>query len=176
MRTPALSLGVIIGVITVGATGLATPPTLASQKPSAKQQSAGRNAIDRWNQMSPEERERELAKLPPERARLIRERIRRFNQLPPEEKRQLRERYQRFQQLPPDKQQIVRQRMREFRELPLDRRPAIRRELDQIRALPESERRARLNSEEFRSRFSPQEQQIIRDIAENFPAPASQPK
>ena len=144
----------------------AREPTVASDKPAAPQ---ARNPIDRWNQMSPEERERELAKLPPERARRIRERIRRYNQLPPREKQALREGYRKFAQLPPDKQEIVRQSLRDFRQLPLERRPLVRQEIGRLRALPEAQRGARLNSEEFRSQFSPRERQIILNITEYLP-------
>jgi hypothetical protein len=150
-------------VIVIAAAG---EPTVASDQAAAPQ---ARNPIDRWNQMSPEERERQLAKLPPERARQIRERIRRYNQLPPREKQALREGYQKFAQLSPERQEIVRQRLRDFRQLPLDRRPLVRREIAQLRALPEGQRDARMNSGEFRSQFSPRERQIIRDITEYLP-------
>jgi Protein of unknown function (DUF3106) len=148
------------------AAAVAGKPTVASDKPAAPQ---SRNPIDRWNQMSPEERERELAKLPPERARQIRERIRRYNQLPPREKQALREGYQKFAQLSPERQEVVRQRMRDFRQLPQSRRQLVRREIGQLRALPEPQRGARMNSEEFRSQFSPRERQIVRDITEYLP-------
>src|ERR1700728_3253791 len=83
MRRFLLSCGWAM-VIAVGvAAAVSGQPTVASNTSAAPQ---ARNPIDRWNQMSPEERERELAKLPPERARKIRERIRRYNQLPPREK------------------------------------------------------------------------------------------
>ncbi len=127
------------------------------------------NAIDRWNQMSPEERERELAKLPPARAKLIRQRIQRYNQMHPEEQQQLRERYQTFSQLPPDKKQLVRTRWSEFRQLPPARRPLLHREIQQLRQMPDAQRQARLNSEDFHSRFSPPEQQIIRDLSTYLP-------
>ncbi len=130
-----------------------------------------RNPIERWNQMTPEERERELAKLPPERARIIRERIRRYNQLPEPEREALSERYRHFSELPPDKQQVVRERLKQFRQLPATRRPLVHAEVVRLRRLSESERRSQLNSAEFRSRFSPDEQQIIRDVTENFPTP-----
>ena len=168
MSSIILSCGLAIALVVAVS---AAQPAVSSSKPSAPRQARAGNPIDRWNQMSPEERERALSRLPPARARVIRERIRRYNQLPEREKQALRERYQRFSQLPPDKQAIVRQRMQEFRQLPLARRPVIRREVDQLRAMPEAQRRARLNSEEFRSRFSLQEQQIVRDIAEILPAP-----
>jgi hypothetical protein len=154
----------VLAVASVAA--VAGKPAVASDQPAAPQ---SRNPIDRWNQMSPEERERELAKLPPERARQIRERIRRFNQLPPWEKQALRERYQKFAQLSPERQEIVRQRMRDFRQLPPSRRQLVRREIEHLRWLPEPQRGARMNSEEFRSRFSPRERQIVRDITEYLP-------
>ncbi|MGA2591453.1 MAG: DUF3106 domain-containing protein [Bryobacteraceae bacterium] len=164
MRPLALSFGLAIAFAAAGQTA---PPARAADESAATQQQPTGNPIDRWNRMSPEERERQLAKLPPERARLIRERLRQYNQLPPEEKETLRENYQRFTQLPPEKQEIVRQRMREFRELPQARRLVIRHEMEALRALPESERHARMNSEAFRTQFSPPEQQIIRDVTEN---------
>jgi hypothetical protein len=167
MRSMILTCGLAVVLAVAAAAG---QPKAASGQ-SAVSQAPAVNPIDRWNQMSPEERERELAKLPPWRARIIRERIRRYNQLPPAEKQALRERYQRFSQLPPEQQALVRRRLQEFRQLPLARRPVVRREVELLRALPEAERRARLNSEEFRTRFSPQEQEIVRDITEIFPQP-----
>jgi hypothetical protein len=136
-------------------------------KPSGQQ--LLENSIDRWNRMSPEERERELAKLPPARARLIRQRIRRYNQMNPDEQQALRERYQTFSQLPPARQQIIRERLREFRQLPVARRPIVHGEVEQLRLLPETQREGRLSSDEFRGRYSPQEQQIIRDLSTYLP-------
>jgi len=138
------------------------------QEPPAGQQ-ALENSIDRWNRMSPEERERELAKLPPARARLIRQRIWRYNHMPPEEQQALRERYQTFSQLPPDRRRIVRARLEEFRQLPAARRPVVHQETERLRLLPEAQRQATMNSDEFRGRFSPQEQQIIRDLSTYLP-------
>jgi hypothetical protein len=150
---------------------------LAAAGPARSQQGPDRptagppqaNPIDRWNRMSPEERERELAKLPPARARAIRQRIWRYNHMRPEEQQALRQRYQTFSQLPPDKQQVVRQRLREFHQLPPGRQPQVHREVVQLRSLPEGQRQARMNSDEFRGRFSPQERQIIRDLSAYFP-------
>jgi len=127
------------------------------------------NPIDRWNRMSPAQRERELSKLPPARARLIRQRIWRYNHMRPEEQQALRERYQTFSQLPPDKQQIVRDRLREFHQLPQARRPVVHSEIARLRSWPEAQRQARMIGDEFRSQFSPQEQQIIRDLSAYLP-------
>jgi predicted Fe-S protein YdhL (DUF1289 family) len=136
----------------------------------AAAQRPARNSIDRWNQMSPAERERQLARLPPEQARRIRERIRQYNQLPPREKQDLRERYQRFLQLPHAKQELIRSRIREFRQLSPERRQAVQRAFKQLRDLPEAQRRARLDSPEF-SDLSPQERQILADVTEYLAIP-----
>jgi hypothetical protein len=144
----------------------AAPPAMPQQRPDPLE-----NSIDRWNRMSPEERERELAKLPPARARLIRQRLRRYNQMQPQEQQALRQRYQTFSQLPAAKQEVVRQRLREFRQLPTARQPVVHHEVEQLRLLPEDQREARLNSEDFRGRYSPQEQQIIHDLTEYLEPP-----
>lgn len=135
----------------------------------AAQQQIEDNSIDRWNRMSPKERERELAKLPPARARMIRQRIQRYNQMNPEEQQALRERYQIFTQLPPEKRQAVRQRFRELQQLPGPRQRVVHREVQQLRLLPPGQREALMNSDEFRSQFSPQEQQIVRDLSAYLP-------
>jgi hypothetical protein len=148
----------------------AVAPARSQQEPDKSPgQQLLENSIDRWNRMSPEERERQLAKLPPDRAALIRQRIRRYNQMHPVEQQALRERYQTFSQLPLDRQQIVRDRLREFRQLPEARRPIVHAEVEQMRLLPEAQRQARMSGDEFRSQFSPPEQQIIRDLSTYLP-------
>ncbi len=138
--------------------------------PSAQQQQIEDNSIDRWNQMSPEERERELAKLPPARARMIRQRIQRYNQMNPEEQQALRERYQLFTQLSPEKRQDRPPAYsRTAARLTGPRQRVVHREIQQLRLLPPGQRQARMSSEEFRNQFSPQEQQIVRDLSTYLP-------
>jgi Protein of unknown function (DUF3106) len=127
------------------------------------------NAIERWNRMTPAQRERELAKLPPARAAQIRERIRQFNSLPPAMRQALIARERRLEQLPPRQQALVRERLTELRQLPPGRAVLVRGAIRRLSALPAAQRRARFASPGFQSRFSPQEQHIIRDITENFP-------
>jgi Protein of unknown function (DUF3106) len=143
-----------------------------SEKKATPPQRIPRNAIDRWNQMSPEERERALSKLPPEKAKQIRERIQRYNALPPQEKLALGERYRRFEELPPEQQENVRQCLKDIRQMRVERRAMVGAEIRQLWAMPEDHRRARLNSDDLRSRFTPRERQIIETIGENF-APSS---
>jgi hypothetical protein len=47
----------------------------------------------------------------------------------------------------------------------------VKQEYEQLRAMPESERTARMNSEAFRNRYSPSEQQMLRDLSQTFGSP-----
>ena len=87
---------------------------------------------------------------------------------PPQERQQLRDRYQAFSQLPPEQQTHARELFRQFNSLPEDRRPIVRREYEQLRSMPEAERNERMNSEAFRSRFNPAEQQMLQDLSRTF--------
>ncbi|MGA3039545.1 MAG: DUF3106 domain-containing protein [Bryobacteraceae bacterium] len=148
---------------------LAAGPARSQQAPGRPATQPDVNPIDRWNRMSPEQRERELAKLPPARAKRIRQRIWEYNHMRPEQRQALDERYQAFSQLPPERQQVVRERLREFRQLPPARQKLVHREVVQLRSMPRAQRQALLNGDEFRSRFSPQERQIIRDLMTSLP-------
>jgi hypothetical protein len=61
-------------------------------------------AVQRLLNMTPEEREKALAQLPPERRAQIEQRLNRLAQLPPEQRAELQQRYQEFQSLPKDRQ------------------------------------------------------------------------
>jgi predicted Fe-S protein YdhL (DUF1289 family) len=146
----------------------ARPPGQSGQAPNRLRPGT---ALDRWNSMSPEQRERALQKLPPERQQQIRRRLERFNSLPKEEQDRLRSRYERFSSLPPDRQQTVRRQIRNWSQLPDERRPVVSREFDQLRRLTPEERQARIQSDEFRARFSPHEQRILSDLSDNLALP-----
>jgi hypothetical protein len=125
--------------------------------------------LERWYRMPPEQRERALSRLPPERQRMIRERLERFNSLPPRRRMMLLGRYRYFSHLPPGRQEVLRRDLQRFREIPPDRRGGMTREIEELRAMTEAERRARAASGEFRSRYSPEERSMLLDLAENLP-------
>ena len=131
-----------------------------------------RTPIDRWNLMTPEQRERALRRLPPERRERIRAQIARFNSLPPREQQRLRERYARLAALPPDRQDLVRGDLRRLNQMPPERRRAVAREMRQLRNMPEAGRAARMESEAFRTSYSPEERRILEDLSENLVPPS----
>lgn len=134
-------------------------------------QRAKETPIERWMRMTPEERRSALAKLPPERRREIQQKLERFRSLPPEERQQLRERYQNFSRLTPVQQNHARELFRQFNSLPEDRRPLVRQEYEQLRSMAPPERQTRMNSAEFKSKFTSSEQQMLQDLAQTFGAP-----
>ncbi|HXB68004.1 MAG TPA: DUF3106 domain-containing protein [Candidatus Acidoferrales bacterium] len=129
------------------------------------------NPVQRLMAMPPEQRERVLEKYPPQQQANLRQRLDEFDKLPPAEKARRLQLLQSFSNLPPEKQQILARQLPAFNALPDDRRIVLRKELVQLWRMPESERQARLNSEAFKSQFSPSELQMLSDISQNYPFP-----
>jgi hypothetical protein len=80
-------------------------------------------------------------------------------------------RLEHFAALSPDKQVIVQRQMQALKQLPPARRQAIRRALLTLQSVPDAVRAARMNSRAFKSRFSPEEQQMISDLSEAWLLP-----
>ncbi len=144
----------------------------AGAGPGARRPAAARPmppAFERLSKMSPEQRQRVLEKLPPERKKQVEQRLEQYNKLSPEERERLREQYDVFRSLPPERQDAARRAFHRFNNLPDDRRPVVRQEFQKLRALPDDERRARMNSDEFRNKYSRNEQQLLADMTELLP-------
>lgn len=71
--------------------------------------------------------------------------------------------------MPPAQQKEVRRLAQAFRGLPADRRPVVRRELNTLRRLPEAQRDARIESPDFKKKYSSQEQEILRQSSALLP-------
>ena len=81
-------------------------------------------AVERFLQMSPEDQEKALSQLAPERRQQMEARLRRLQQLPPDQMQRLQEAYPAFQNLRPVRRQAVRAEIQELRKT----RPALRKE------------------------------------------------
>ena len=102
-------------------------------------------AVERFLQMSPEDQERALSQLTPERRQQVEESLRRLQQLPADQMQRLQEVYPDFLKLRPVRQQAVRAEIQELRKT----RPIFRKE--------------RLNNDA--RDFSPEEMDILRRVA-----------
>ncbi|MEP6534712.1 MAG: DUF3106 domain-containing protein [Bryobacteraceae bacterium] len=141
-----------------------------SKKPNTLHPPRARlNAVDRLSRMTPEQRQRALAKLSPERRAILEDRLERYNQLPAAQKERLRAQTETFQSMPPERQEAVRKTFRQFNNLPDDRRKPVQQELRRLRSMAEPERSERMNSEAFHNRYSPDERQILENLAALVP-------
>lgn len=121
-------------------------------------------------QMTPEERERALEKLPAPQQAKLRETLEKLDKLPQAQKDQIAMQTRIMDNLPAAKRRLVTQQVMAFNNLPPDRHVAMRRTLMQLMRMPEDERNAQLESEPFKKQFSPEEQGILRDLSSNLPA------
>jgi len=125
--------------------------------------------------MSPQEQERALRndpsfrQLSPERQQQLVNRLREFNSRPPEQRQRILDRMETFEHLPQDQRQQLRSMYGQMRNLPDDRRFAVRQAVRQLGGMSPAERERMLNSPQFQRRFSPQEQNLVRGLAELEP-------
>jgi hypothetical protein len=157
-------LGLRIAVAVLAVCGAAFPAAAQQQKPPkpppppkpAKSGAAGKPAggfknpqvkavedLDRFSKMSPQDREKALAKLPPQRRAVFEQRLARYEQMTPEQREK------------------VRQRVEEMESLPKDRQNAVKQEIQRLQALPFAQRKKAVESEAFKQRFSPDEQRLV---------------
>src|SRR5579863_2086178 len=127
------------------------------------------NPVQRLSQMTPEQRERILEQLPPDRHAQMRKQLENFDRLPPAQKERLSRLAQPLVALPPEKQRVVNQGIFGINHLSDDRKPPVARELRSLLNMTPDDRTARLNSSEFKKAYSPEEQKILSDLSNNLP-------
>jgi hypothetical protein len=121
--------------------------------------------VERLSKMPPKQRKQVLEKLPPERRAIVERRLEKYEKLGPAEKNQVRKQYDTFQHLPIEKQEALRRLYRRFNTLPEERRAPVGEELGRFRTMSSDERRARMNTDEFRNRYTQPEQQLLGQVA-----------
>jgi DNA-directed RNA polymerase subunit F len=115
--------------------------------------------------LPPDQRNRALSGLPPARRTQIEQRLNEYLKKPADERARDLEHLRRMQSLPPQKQNQVRASLRNLAALPQPRQRVVRQQINQLRPLSDTDRMALMNTEEFRNKFTPSEQQMIEDIS-----------
>ena len=115
---------------------------------------------------TPEERDRALEKLPRKLEEQLRAQLQRFDALPKPQQEIMIRRAERYAALSQEQRDVIRQRLSALRNLPPERRAAVGRTLRRLQPMSEEERLQTVASEEFKSRFSTEDQQIIADLSE----------
>jgi hypothetical protein len=124
------------------------------------------NPVARLYRASPEERERALEKLPARMQEQFRTRLKWYDNLPPNQQRLVLNRTDRFDALPADRRAAIKAQFAALNKLPQERKAAIVRALRSLEVMPDEQRTKLLAGDEFKSRFSPEEQNIIADLSE----------
>jgi hypothetical protein len=119
--------------------------------------------------MPPERREQMLERLPPQQQVRLRQALDNFDRLPPAERSRQMGILNMYANLPPGKQATLTTQIQFFNHLPDDRIAVLRPELLKLHRMSESERSDRIASDEFKSRFTPAEQQVLTEISPYFP-------
>ncbi len=122
-------------------------------------------------EMKPEDRDKFLQGLPPQRRQNIEKRLGEIEKMAPARRTRVLTRLEMLNSLPLQKQQQVRRSMRQLQELPEERKGLILRELQQMAPMTDEQRREHMNSEEFRNRYSVTEQQMMSNLSEVTPEP-----
>ena len=136
---------------------------------------ARQNLAEQLMTLSPEEQREfmhdnpRFQKLPPQQQENIQRRLEEFNKLPPAQRETLRGRYELFRQLSPEQQERARTLYRKWNEQPVERRQELRRAIRHLRESTPEERKVRMESEQFRGRFSEGERELLRGLVELAP-------
>ena len=129
----------------------------------------GERALERLENMTPEQRAKALQNLPLQRRQEIEQKLEVYDRLSPSERVRLRNQAERLASLPPQRQNQVRRSMQQFQNLPDDRKMMVKRELDRMTGMPDEARRSYMNTEEFRNRYTPVEQQMMQNLSQIMP-------
>jgi uncharacterized protein DUF3106 len=127
------------------------------------------NPVQRFLNMTPEEQERVMEKAPPAQRARLQEALARWNSQPEAQKQTAYRMYQSLSRLPPDQQALVQRQMNAFNHLPDDRIKPVRQELIRLLRTSPEQRPVRFQTPEFTQRFSPEEQQILKDLSTTLP-------
>ncbi len=146
------------------------PPPRPRSIPKAEQRAGPRlsnpaNPVSRLYRASPEERERALEKLPLPMQDRFRQNLTWFDGLPKGQQDIVVRRSERFAALTPEQRREFLTQMKVLNQMPPERRRPVVQALRRLQMMPDADRAVVLDSEQFKSRFSPEEQRMIMDLS-----------
>lgn len=145
------------------------PVASAAKGAVAPPVAARASELDRWDKMTPVERQKVLDRLPVDRRKRLEEKFQMYSSLSPVEQQKLRQEYSRFRLMPPARQEVLRKLYKEFEQLPPVRRDQLRTEMQRLGKMSARDRRTRLASADFRTKYTLSEQRLIQDLLRNLP-------
>src|SRR5229473_1141734 len=147
--------------------GRPNPSRPNEARPPQNQPGHAGNWLRRYKDLPPAQQRRALEndsqfrKLPPEHQARLQNRLQHFSNLPPQQQEHVLNRMETWEHLTPDQKQHARQLFQQFRQLPPDRRQAVNRAIRGMRDLTPEQRDRLIDSNEYKSTFSPQERRLL---------------
>lgn len=136
----------------------------ANQSARAAQQALNAPVLMRLLQMSPDEREAALSRLPPDRRKQIEEKLENFSKRPAEQQARVLDQQKRLTALPPERQAVARQALTEYQAIDGPRKVVIAAQLARLNAMTPEQRAVLMNRPAFRGRFSDTEIQMMNNL------------
>lgn len=118
------------------------------------------------------ENDPQFRRLPPERQQRLRQRLQHFSSLPPQQQQRILNRMETWEHLTPQQKEQARQLHLQLKSLPPERRQAVQNAISTLRAMPAEQRQQVIESDRFKSMFSPQERGLLSGISQLPLAPA----
>jgi len=134
--------------------------------------------LRRYKDLPPDQQQKALdndpqfRNLPAERQQQLRQRLQRFSSLPPQQQNRILDRMETWEHLTPEQKDKARQLHQQMQQLPPERRQVVQGAIQQLRDLPPEQRQQLIDSERFKSQFSPQERDLLRETSQLPLAPA----
>lgn len=114
----------------------------------------------------------QFRKLPTQQQQRLVNRLQKFNSLPPQEQQRRLNRIETWEHLTPPQKQQARQLAQQWKQLPPDRQQRMKTAIGDLRAMPPEQRDSVLESDRFKSMFSEQERNMLRETTKLPLAPA----
>jgi hypothetical protein len=118
------------------------------------------------------ENDPEFRRLWPERQQRLRDRLQRFSNLPPQQQQRVLNRMETWEHLTPEQKQQARQVAGELHGLLPARRAMLRNAINELREVPPGQREQMIDSDRFKSQFTPEELGILHGVDQLPLAPA----
>jgi hypothetical protein len=115
-------------------------------------------------QMSPEERDAALARLPPARRQMLEQRLENFAKRPADQQARVLNQYERLQALPPERREQAREALAEYNSIMPPRKGIIGIELNRLSSMTDEQRASVMSAPRFRLIFSEAEIQMMKNL------------
>jgi hypothetical protein len=174
--------GILKGIITILAFGavvcsvegapslpISGRSSLAMSKPVVATQPGSQTTtvadlVERLSRLRKPEREKTLAKLPPDTRQRIEKGLQQLDGMGPIEKQEALERFRAFTTLDSHGKEEIRAALASFKVLPDRRRQVLRSEMNLLHRMSKQQREQHMAADEFKSRFSVDERSILEKL------------